>query len=171
MDIINLITIIIAIVTCFFGYRLNKIIIAIMGLFIGFNLGLTYLPIIIENQTIIYIISAVIALIIGFTSYNLYLIGIFLICALAVYNICGTIGISENLQTIIGLIAGVIAGVLAVKFTRPIMIIVTSFSGASLITENVFNILKFTNPIITLIITLIIATLGMLYQFSQKKID
>ena len=44
MDIINIITIVISLVTCFFGYKLNKIIIAIFGLIIGFNLGITYLP-------------------------------------------------------------------------------------------------------------------------------
>ena len=42
MDIINIITIVIALVTCFFGYRLNKTLIAIFGLIIGFELGITY---------------------------------------------------------------------------------------------------------------------------------
>lgn len=78
MDIINIITIVISLVTCFFGYKLNKIIIAIFGLIIGFNLGITYLPNLLTDQTIIYIISAIIAIAVGMISYNLYLVGVFL---------------------------------------------------------------------------------------------
>lgn len=171
MNAINIVAIIIGLLSCFFGYKINKIIIAIIGLIIGFNIGITVLPSIITDQTIIYIVSTIIALLFGFISYKLYLIGVFLLCALTVYTLCSNLGLESNIQTIISVIAGIIAGILGVKFTRPIMIISTSLGGASLITENAFNLFNFQNPILSIIILIIIAVLGMSYQFKQKDIN
>lgn len=171
MDIQAVITIILAIITCFYGYKLNKVLIAILGLFIGFKLGVTVLPNIIADQTIIYILSAIIAIIIGIASYNLYLIGIFLLCALAVYILCGNLGLTGTTQTIVGVIAGIFAGILGVKFTRPLIIITTSFAASSLISETLLPILNIQNDIVSLIVIIIFAILGMTYQFNQKEVN
>lgn len=171
MDIINIITIVISLVTCFFGYKLNKIIIAIFGLIIGFNLGITYLPNLLTDQTIIYIISAIIAIAVGMISYNLYLVGVFLLCALATFTLCDNLNLSENVQMIVSIVIGLIAGILGVKFTRPIMIISTSLAGASTFTENALTLFKIQNDILALIIFIIITIFGMLYQFKQKEIN
>ncbi len=171
MNIINIITLIIATITCFFGYKLNKALIAIMGLIIGFNLGVTYLPNFITDQTTIYIVSAIIAILTGIISYNLYLVGVFLLCAIAVYILCENLGLETNIQTIVGIIAGIIAGILGVKFTRPLMIISTSLGGASILITTIFKLLNFQNNIFFLILSLIIAFLGMAYQFKQKDLD
>ena len=164
MNIVNIVAVLIGLMSCFFGYKLNKTLIAIMGLIIGFNLG-------IADQTIIYIVSAIIALLFGFISYNLYLVGIFLLCAITVYSLCNNLGLESNIQTIISVISGIIAGILGVKFTRPLMIISTSLGGASLITENAFNLFNFQNNILSIIVLIIIAVLGMSYQFKQPNIN
>lgn len=168
MNVTNIMALIIAIITCFFGYKLNKVLIAILGLILGFLLGITYLPNIIDNQTIVYIISAIIAIISGLISYKLYLVGIFFLCAVATYILCENIGLTGNMQTIIGLTAGIIAGILGVKFTRPLMIISTSLSGGSVMAKTLFSLLNFQNNILIFIISLIFAILGMTYQFNQK---
>ena len=157
MNIVNIITIVIALATCFFGYKLNKILIAIFGLIIGFNLGVTYLPNLLTDQTVIYIISAVIAIAIGIISYNLYLVGVFLLCALAAFILCENLNLEENVQIIISVFAGLIAGILGVKFTRPLMIISTSLAGASTFTESALILFKIQNNTLTLIIFIIIA--------------
>ena len=77
MTITNIIALIVAIITCFWGYKLNKGLIAIFGLILGFSLGTEYLPNFINNETIVYIISAIIGIAVGLISYNLYLVGIF----------------------------------------------------------------------------------------------
>lgn len=171
MNIVNIVAVLIGLMSCFFGYKLNKTLIAIMGLIIGFNLGIVVLPNFITDQTIIYIVSAIIALLFGFISYNLYLVGIFLLCAITVYSLCNNLGLEGNIQTIISVILGIIAGILGVKFTRPLMIISTSLGGASLITENAFNLLNFQNNILSIIVLIIIAVLGMSYQFKQPNIN
>lgn len=171
MDIINVITLVIALVTCFFGYKLNKIIIAIFGLIIGFNLGVTYLPNLLEGQTVIYIISAILALIVGLLSYKLYLVGVFLLCALAAFILCENLNLSENIQMIVSIAAGFIAGILGVKFTRPLMIISTSLAGASTFTECALILFKMQSNTLSLIIFIVIALLGMSYQFKQKDIN
>lgn len=171
MNIVNIVAVLIGLMSCFFGYKLNKTLIAIMGLIIGFNLGIVVLPNFITDQTIIYIVSAVLAIVVGIISYNLYLVGVFLLCALAVYILCGNLGLDENIKTIIGVIAGIIAGILGVKFTRPLIIISTSLAGATTIIENVFPLLNIQNNIFELLLFLIIAILGITYQFKQKEIN
>lgn len=171
MTITNIIALIVAIITCFWGYKLNKFLISIFGLILGFAIGIEYLPNFINDQTTVYIISEIIGLAIGFISYNLYLAGIFFLCAIAVFVLCGNLGLTEELQTIIGLVAGIIAGIIGVKFTRPIMIIATSLSGASIITDIAFNLLSYQNELLIFIISLVLATFGMIYQFKQKEIN
>lgn len=171
MNIVNIVAVLIGLMSCFFGYKLNKTLIAIMGLIIGFNLGIVVLPNFITDQTIIYIVSAIIALLFGFISYNLYLVGIFLLCAITVYSLCNNLGLESNIQTIISVISGIIAGILGVKFTRPLIIISTSLAGATTIIENVFFLLNIQNNIFELLLFLIIAILGITYQFKQKEIN
>ena len=171
MDIVNIITIVIALATCFFGYKLNKILIAIFGLIIGFNLGVTYLPNLLTDQTVIYIVSAIIAIAVGIISYNLYLVGVFLLCALAAFILCGNLNLEENIQMIISIIAGLIAGILGVKFTRPIMIISTSLAGASALSENALTLFNFQNNTLEIILFIVVAILGIVYQFTQKEVD
>lgn len=171
MTITNIIALVVAIITCFWGYKLNKGLIAIFGLILGFALGVEYLPNFIDDQTIVYVVSAVIGIAVGFISYNLYLVGIFFLCGVAAFVLCENLGLAENLQTIIGLVAGIIAGILGVKFTRPIMIIATSLSGASVLTDTAFQILNFQNNTLAFIISIVLAVLGMIYQFNQKETD
>ncbi len=168
MGVITIVTIIIGLITCFFGYKLNKTIIAIFGLIIGYNLGVTLLPNVITDQTTIYIISVIIAIAIGLISYKLYLVGIFLLCALAAYILCDNLQLAQNIKTIVGLITGIIAGILGVKFTRPLVIISTSLAGATTFAENILNLLNYQNNNLTIIISIIVAIIGIIYQFKQK---
>ena len=171
MTITNIIALVVAIITCFWGYKLNKGLIAIFGLILGFALGIEYLPNFIDDQTIVYVVSAVIGIAVGFISYNLYLVGIFFLCGVAAFVLCENLGLAENLQTIIGLVVGIIAGILGVKFTRPIMIISTSLSGASVLTDTAFQILNFQNNTLAFILSIVLAVLVMIYQFNQKETD
>ena len=171
MDIVNIITIVIALATCFFGYKLNKTLIAIFGLIIGFKLGITYLPSMLSDQTLIYIISAIIAIAVGIISYKLYLVGVFLLCALAAFILCENLNLQENIQLIISIIAGLIAGILGVKFTRPLMIISTALAGSAAFIENILLLFNIKNDIISIILFIFVAILGMCYQFKQKEVN
>ena len=168
MNIVNIITIVISIITCFFGYKLNKTLIAILGLIIGFNLGVTYLPNLITDQQVTYIISAIIALITGMISYKLYLVGVFLLCSLSAFILSGNLNLSENIQIIVSIVFGLIAGVLGVKFTKPIMIISTSLAGASTLIESSLTLFNFQNNTLEIILFIIITILGIMYQFKQN---
>lgn len=164
----NIFILIISFITCFFGYKLNKTLIAIIGLFLGFDLGIILLPHIITSETVIYVLSAIIAIILGFIAYKIYLVGVFFLCMISAYVIFGNLGLETTYQTVVSLTVGVIAGIVGVKFTRPLMIISTSLSGALVLTEITFSILNFEIPILNIITSLIIAILGMYYQFKTK---
>ena len=168
MDIVNIITLIVAIIACFFGYRLNKSLSAVIGLIVGFRLGLTFLPGYIADQTMVYILSVIIGIIVGFLAYNMYLIGVFILCAMAAYTLCGNIGLNSNVRTFVGMVVGLIAGILGVNFTRLIVIIASSFAGASLLVETGFTMFNFQNSTLSLVLSIVLAVMGMAYQFSQK---
>ena len=169
MTVTNIIALVVALITCFWGYKLNKGLIAIFGLILGFTIGTEYLPNLINDQTVVYMVSAVIGIAVGLISYNLYLVGIFFLCGIAAFVLCENLGLAENIQTIIGLVAGIIAGILGVKFTRPLMIISTSLSGASVLTNTAFQLLNFQNNTLIFILSIVLAILGMIYQFNQKE--
>ena len=101
----------------------------------------------------------------------LYLVGVFLLCALAAFILCGNLNLEENIQMIISIIAGLIAGILGVKFTRPIMIISTSLAGASALSEKALTLFNFQNNTLEIILFIVVAILGMVYQFKQKEVD
>ena len=104
-------------------------------------------------------------------SYKLYLVGIFFLCAISAYLLFENLNLTGNIQIIFGLIIGVIAGILGVKFTRPLMIISTSLCGSSLVINTIMPALNIQNNTVNLILTLIIAIISMAYQFKQKDIN
>lgn len=169
MDVNIIVTLIVAVLTCLFGYKLNKAVIALCGFIIGYNLCNTVLTPLISSDIAVIILSSVVGLIIGLIAFKLYLVGIFLACFFLVYSVCNVYIDAEPIKQIAGAIGGVIVGLLGVKFTRPIMIISTSFSGAFIITDTVFELISYNVPVISLIAGLIIGVLSAGYQFRSTS--
>ena len=51
------------------------------------------------------------------------------------------------------------------------MIIATSLSGASILTDTAFQMLNFQNNTLSFVISIVLAILGIIYQFNQKESD
>ena len=90
---------------------------------------------------------------------------------ISAYLLFKNLNLTGNIQIIFGLIIGAIAGILGVKFTRPLMIISTSLCGSSLVINTIMPALNIQNNTVNLILTLIIAIISMAYQFKQKDIN
>ena len=168
----KIIDIVLGFISCFFGYRFSKAILSIFGFIIGYKFGMQYLPSYILQPWMNITISIIIGLIAGFISYKLYLIGIFALCATVVYSLCQTIGIDESLRIIIGLTAGIIAdiiaGIIGVNFTKPLIIVTTSLSGTTLLVKTISSVVSFKNPILYMILYIIIAIYSINYQLKQE---
>lgn len=168
MTIQAIINILIALAACLYGYRLNKVLIAIIGFYYGYQLGIMFLPAITLDGTLIQILSIVIALLVAIISYNMYLVGIFIICFATAYSLCSGLQIDETFRIIIGAVFGFIAGGLGVSFTRPIIIITTSLAGAYLLIDTIFKLVGFSNSLFITIGTLFVALLASSFQFSRN---
>lgn len=158
MNVGNIIMVIGAIIIGFYGFNFNRAIITLFGFVLGFQLGMFS-----NNQ----LISIIMAIVLGFMAYKLYLFGIFLLCGLTGYILCGDFGLSY--QVMLGIIVGVVVGIIGVKFTKPVIIISTSVFGAFLLVDTIFGIFNYNNYLISNIISIIMMVFCMMYQFKMTK--
>ena len=167
--IVLIVSIIIGLLACFMGYRLNKILVMIIGFYIGYKLGDAFLPQLISDDVIVTFVSIVIGIIIGFIAFGTYLFGVFILCFFLAYSLCEAFIDIDTLKIIIGVVAGVVAGIVGVKFVRPIIIITTSLTGGFLVVSSAIQLLNIDSTAIYIICGLILAAIGALSQFRNKE--
>ena len=182
-------SIIIGVIVCFWGYRIFKVVLGIAGFIAGaalfYHFGAHY-----TANMIVLVILAIFGGLIGASlSVAFYYIGLFLLGALAGWQLGFLISTAINIEfvIIIPIIAAAIAGILACFVQRPIIIISTALIGAwSVVTGGFYFLgtgiipvdlfrdpfmlvesLRETNPVVILAwIALSIA--GMIFQFSCR---
>ncbi len=164
----KIIDLILGLITCFFGYKFSKALLAILGFIIGYKFAMASLPSYIIESWMLTTCSIIIGIILGFISYKLYLIGIFILCGVSTYILCQFIGVDQSLRIIIGIISGILAGILGVKFTKPLLIISTSLSGTTMLVKSLFSVFNFDNNFIYMIIYIIIVCYSINYQLKQQ---
>ena len=164
------IPLIIAVFTCFFGYKLNKIVITIAAFASGYALGSWLAGTLGVSEDITFFISMIAGIIGGFGGFRFYLIGIFCLCFFSVFTWVQTIIPEEGLKWIIAIIGGLLAGFVAMKFVKPVMIISTSISGGTIIATTLFDLLKLPTDYL-LIAEIIIIILGIIFQFNSNHSD
>ncbi len=164
-----IVSLIVGFLSCFMGYRLNRVVVMIVGFYFGYKLGDAFLPQIISDSSLIPIISVVVGIIVGYMAFSMYLLGIFILCFMLAYTVCGSFIEMEMLKITIGAVAGVIVGIIGVNFVRPIMIVLTSLVGGFLISGSGLDLLNIDNNVIYILIGLILAVLGALAQFRNKE--
>lgn len=148
-----IVSILIGIAFCFFGYRIFRILLAILGFLGGALAGVAAAQAIMlaqetaGNPTLYLILGGVIGGIIGAVLlYFLYIVGIFLLGAsLGAILAAAIVRLLTNDQTaltvaVIGL--GLLGGILAIVLQRVLIIIATSFSGAQAIVSGVTILLN-----------------------------
>ena len=174
------ITIVIGVIYCFFGYKAVRVLSAIIGAFIGILVGMAVAGAARFEAPLTFIIPAIGALIFGFLGFLLYRIGVFLVILLAAFAITAALVFSytkldQTVVVIVSLVVGVILAVLAVVYLRPIVIIATALSGGLTISNEIFaNLIKVrwssqVETITRLSVGLLLALIGMLYQFKTTK--
>lgn len=127
------ISIVIALVNCFFGYKMQRIWIGLICFFVGVIGGYAICTAVIDG------VSTAIALLVGIAfgallallSFKLYLVGVFMFAAGISFWACVLLltGINDLLAIIAGIAVGLLVGFLAVRFTRTVMILSTGISG------------------------------------------
>ena len=167
--VVAVINIVIGIIVLLAGYKLNKALISLCGFIFGYQL----LESIVSNMDltngIVIALSIVGGIIFATFSFKLYLFGIFIAIFLAVFSICEMTIAIDNLKFIISIVVGIIAGILGIKFTKPIFIIMTSLSGGFLIVNYLLQLFNLNSRIVFFIFGIVISMIGMKVQFNTNK--
>ena len=184
----NLIVIITALVIAllyvFFGYKLLRVYISLLGFLIGFALGIVICAVFdLSNTTAVIVIICVCAVALAALGFWLYKAGLFVMILLSLFPIILSI-VSEftTIQPVFmwigSILFALVLAILAIFFVRPVVIIVTAFSGglsiANLIINSLLPEIAQVNTvdgarIFMLIIGAVIAVLGIYFQFVTTK--
>ncbi len=153
-----------------FGYRLRKLWIAVWGALIGLTLGMLVSGWATEEEWVIWAVGAVVALTGALVAYRLYLAGIFLVCGLAALSTVLLL-LGWNVWWKIGaaVLAGVLTGILGVKFVKPMVIASTSISAGTAASQTVLDLLKISDPAVSLAAAAVLAVLFAVFQLKNAK--
>ncbi len=184
----NLIVIITALVIAllyvFFGYKLLRVYISLLGFLIGFALGIVICAVFdLSNTTAVIVIICVCAVALAALGFWLYKAGLFVMILLSLFPIILSVvseftTVEPVFMWIGSILFALVLAILAIFFVRPVVIIVTAFSGglsiASLVVNNLLPEIAQVNTtdgarIFMLIIGGVIAVLGIYFQFVTTK--
>ncbi len=185
-------SIIAGLIVCFRGYRLFKAMLGIAGFIAGavllYHFGAQY-----TAGMVLLVILAIVGGLVGASlSMAFYYIGIFLLGALAGWQLGFLISTAIDIEFIIivPVIAAVLAGTLACFFQKPVIIIATALMGAWSIVAGGFYFfgtgimptdlfrdplmliesLRETNPVVVLA-WIVLSIAGIIFQFSSRMSD
>ena len=121
-------------VLCFAGYRLQRIGIALIGFLLGAGIGMSIAG---DREGLAWL-AIVLALAGGILfsvlAYRMYLAGIFLLTGILAFTIAQAPLLLLHLpgwaNIAGGAVIGIVVGILAVKFTRPVLILTTALQGS-----------------------------------------
>ena len=170
-------SLILGILHCFFGFRLLRFWISVTGFLLGLYLGRTISSdFISEPQYAPWLIGAVCGFLLCFFAYRIYLSGVFIFCGLLAASVIGMIPFPEGhawkAVLYILMAAGfVLAGVLAVKFSRPAVIFITAGAGA-VVSVHALALMKTNisgNPDLQKLVIAVLFAAGAAVQFLTSR--
>lgn len=191
MYLFALLSILIGIVSCFWGYRVFKVILGIIGFILGAYLAGSLAFHFTHHVGIITVIAALVGGFIGGSIIvSLYYVGVFILGALAAWllgvMLTGAAGHPAHLVLLI--IIAIIGGILAVVFQKLIIIVSTAFYGSWNVVSGIFAFFGggytcihiFRNPRILLqyggpthslvtIFWLLLGIAGVIFQYSFTR--
>ena len=170
-------SLILGILQCFFGFMLLRFWISVTGFLLGLYLGRTISSdFISEPQYAPWLIGAVCGFLLCFLAYRIYLSGVFIFCGLLAASVIGMIPFPEGRAwkvVLYILMAGgfVLAGVLAVKFSRPAVIFITAGAGA-VVSVHALALMKTNisgNPDLQKLVIAVLFAAGAAVQFLTSR--
>lgn len=167
----TVISLIIALLGCFFGYKLSKLFMSLTGLLIGGIIGGMIGSQFFDGSSGIIAVCALVgAAILSILAYRIYQAGIFLLCfGLSFMTAASILPFTGDIQFFLSVVAGFIVGSLALKFIRPVIIITSaivcgsSAAGCLTVLGQYMDMELLTAY--PLLLTVIVIALGALVQF------
>lgn len=167
---INLmISLIPAILLCFFGLKLRKVALAIIWFLIGWNLAGSIATSYLTGEFLIITVQIAVALICAAVSFSLektsIFIALFAVGFISVYMLTPHVWYYILLAAVVG----VVLGILSIKLYKPVIILTTSYSGAATVAPAIISHFALANDPYYLLILLGVMIVGALFQFSNNR--
>ena len=159
-----------SLLNCFFGYKLQKVWIAIVGFLIGFFIGFVCSVSLFKlNAGIGTLAGVLLGLVLAFVAFKIYKAGVFLLCGITIYGMLYQLISVQWLGIVLGILCGIGAGILALKFLRPAIIFSTAVGRGVSGAQQLLSLFKVTNLTIVLCAGLALAAAGMIVQFKTTS--
>ena len=142
-----------------FGYRLIKVFIFLIGFAVG-----AFVANLVHDSNVLFILLY--GLCAGAIAIALWYLGIFLLGAICGLSLGVVLGINV---TIVLLIFAIIGGILAIAIRKFMIIVSTSWNGASILAPILAYLFKITDSQIELFIALALTVVGIVFQYVTFK--
>lgn len=161
-----------SLLNCFFGYKLQKVWIAIIGFLIGFFIGfICSVSLFKFNAGIGALMGVLLGLVLALAAFKVYKAGVFLFCGITIYGMLYQLIPIQWLGIVLGVICGIGAGVLALKFLRPAIIFTTAVGSGISAAQQLLSLFKVTNLPVVLCAGMILAAAGVIVQLKTTSRD
>ncbi len=164
-----LIAILLGLLFCFSGYRVQKFLITVVWFVIGYEIVRLVCSEYITNKDTLLIIEIIAGFILASVGYKLEKLALFVTVAYLTYiTISPYITFfSKEMNLLAQGVAALLMGGLSIILIKPILIIATSVSGASIFYQYLPVIVNLDAKIL-LIVAVVIAVLGIIVQFKSN---
>ena len=165
----GIIAIALGLLESFFGYRIFKVQVAIVVFLAGLAIGISAFNAAFGIWWLSIVLGIVLGVLLAWISMKIYKVGVFLVVGAFAYLVA--IAFVQNVW--FGLIIAVVAGLLGVFLTKPVVIIATSFGGGSIAAGGlamlIWNSPQAGPAWLQWAILAVLGVLGMIVQFRTTK--
>lgn len=161
---------VVALLNCFFGYKFRKLWITLAGFGCGLLAGFMVAVRVTDQTGVLALITILSGLVVAFISFRLYRFGLFLLCGYRTFLLVSTWISLPWLAVTLGIVAGVLVGLLALKFLRPVVIASTAIGGGATAAQGLLVLFSLAmDATWTLVASLGMGALGVAFQLLTTK--
>lgn len=165
-----LIGLILALLGCFFGYKMLKFWISLAGFIIGAAAGYAITYQMTSNSTYALIGTLAGAILVSFLSYKIYLVGVFLLAGLGAYFVSASYLPLEGIPlTAAAVVIGLVVAILAVIYMRPAIIVITGLQNGILAAGALAELMPLSNQSMTIPLGVGLGMIGAAFQFMTTR--
>lgn len=170
MNFVQIFYLIVGLLLCLFGFKMQKIALFLSWFLLSFGVCLGILDGLLGNERLVLILCFTISILFGCLGYKLEKFSVFVAVTYFSYEILGTFLLFEApfLNFLFQIGVALLVGGLAVFFMKPVMICVTSLYGGVLLNEALNHFVLLPSYLLSIAVVLIVL-MSMVFQFKTNK--
>lgn len=168
--ILMIVTGVIAVLWCFFGLKLVRFWAALFGAALGFILGIGAAAALNLSTTVSIAVGGVVGILLAGLAAWIYHVGIFLVvCGASLSILLTFVQPKQFIGAVLCGAAGLVIGLITVRFAEPVTMVITGVYGASVLAEVISYFASFEEVRIQTILTVVLAVCGIIVQFLLES--